>query len=67
MVDADSFHNYCVALVVPSQHALETWASTQGIKYSDFADLCEKQDTLHQVSTSLLKVRVLTVLPHLLK
>ncbi|KAL8482167.1 hypothetical protein ACS0TY_028358 [Phlomoides rotata] len=56
MMHADSFHSYCVALVVASQHALETWASLQGIEYSDFADLCEKEETPKEVSTLLLKV-----------
>lgn len=56
MVHANSFHSYCVALVVASQHTLEAWASKQGIQYSDFADLCQKQEALKEVSGSLLKV-----------
>lgn len=55
MVHANSFHSYCVALVVASQHTLEAWASKQGIQYSDFADLCQKQEALKEVSSSLLK------------
>ncbi|KAL0351489.1 UNVERIFIED_CONTAM: Long chain acyl-CoA synthetase 9, chloroplastic [Sesamum calycinum] len=55
MLHADSFHSYCVALVVGSQASLEAWASKQGITYSDFADLCGKEETLKEVSTSLLK------------
>lgn len=60
MVHADSLYNYCVALVVPSQHTLEAWASKQGIQYSDFADLCQKGETLKEVSSSLFKVRNFT-------
>ncbi|KAL1543833.1 Long chain acyl-CoA synthetase 9, chloroplastic [Salvia divinorum] len=55
MVHADSLYNYCVALVVASQYTLEAWASKQGIQYSDFADLCQKEETLKEVSNSLLK------------
>lgn len=55
MVHANSFHSYCVALVVASQHTLEAWASKQGIQHSDFADLCQKQEALKEVSSSLLK------------
>ncbi|CAN1235719.1 Long chain acyl-CoA synthetase 9, chloroplastic [Linum perenne] len=42
MLHADPFHSYCVAVVVPSQPALEEWASKQGISYTDFSDLCNK-------------------------
>lgn len=56
MIHADSLYNYCVALVVASQHTLEGWASKKGIQYSDFADLCQKGETLKEVSNSLLKV-----------
>ncbi|KAL6492884.1 Long chain acyl-CoA synthetase 9, chloroplastic [Orobanche gracilis] len=55
MLHADSFHNYCVALVVASQPTLEAWASQQGISFSNFSDLCQKEETLKEVSTSLLK------------
>ncbi|KAI9176690.1 hypothetical protein LWI28_006011 [Acer negundo] len=30
MVHADPFHNYCVALVVPSYKVLENWAQEAG-------------------------------------
>lgn len=56
MLHADPFHSYCVALVVPSQHALEEWASKLGIAFSDFADLCEKQETVKEVQASFVKV-----------
>lgn len=59
MMHADSFHSYCVALVVASQSSLEAWASKQGIAHSDFSELCEKEETLKEVSTSLLKVLLL--------
>lgn len=55
MLHANSFHSFCVALVVASQAALEAWASNQGIMYSNFSDLCEKEETLKEVSSSILK------------
>ncbi|XP_073285950.1 long chain acyl-CoA synthetase 9, chloroplastic-like [Primulina huaijiensis] len=55
MLHANSFHSFCVALVVASQAALEAWASNQGILYSNFSDLCEKEETLKEVSSSILK------------
>ncbi|XP_075518975.1 long chain acyl-CoA synthetase 9, chloroplastic-like [Primulina tabacum] len=55
MLHANSFHSFCVALVVASQAALEAWASNQGILYSYFSDLCEKEETLKEVSSSILK------------
>lgn len=59
MVHADPFHNYCVALVVVAHNELESWASQQGIKYSDFSDLCQKQEAVKEVLGSLAKVCVL--------
>lgn len=56
MLHADPFHNYCVALVVASQSTLEDWASKQGIAFTDFADLCEKEETIKEVQASLVKV-----------
>ncbi|KAI3839344.1 hypothetical protein MKX03_022630 [Papaver bracteatum] len=56
MVHADPFHSFCVALVVPSQHALEGWAHGAGIEYHDFADLCKKEEAVREVQQSLLKV-----------
>jgi len=56
MMHADPFHSYCVALVVPAQQALENWASTQGITYNDFSDLCQKQEAVKEVQGSLVKV-----------
>lgn len=55
MLHADPFHSYCVALVVPSQPTLEDWALKQGIKYADFSDLCQKEETVKEVSGSLVK------------
>ncbi|ERN08613.1 hypothetical protein AMTRI_Chr11g98750 [Amborella trichopoda] len=55
MLHADPFHSYCVALVVPSPHALENWAQKQGITYNDFAELCEKEETTKEVYGSLVK------------
>ena len=56
MVHADPSQNYCVALVVAAAGELESWASKQGITYSDFSDLCQKQETVKEVLQSLVKV-----------
>ncbi|KAJ0973262.1 hypothetical protein J5N97_021221 [Dioscorea zingiberensis] len=55
MVHADPFHSYCVALVVAAQHAIENWALTKGITFSDFSELCQKEETLKEVHASLVK------------
>lgn len=56
MVYADPLHNYCVALVVPQQQALEKWAAAAGIEYKDFSELCNKKETVSEVHQSLSKV-----------
>ena len=56
MLYANSFHSFCVALVVASQPALEDWAQKQGISFTDFADLCTKEETMKEVQGSLTKV-----------
>ncbi|MBA0775493.1 hypothetical protein Gotri_010637 [Gossypium trilobum] len=53
MLHADPFHSFCVALVVASQKMVEDWASKQGITFTDFADLCEKEETIKEVHSSL--------------
>ncbi|XP_022860229.1 long chain acyl-CoA synthetase 9, chloroplastic-like isoform X2 [Olea europaea var. sylvestris] len=55
MLHADSFHNYCVALVVVAQASVEAWASNNGIEYSDSSDLCQKEETVKEVYSSLVK------------
>nr|KAJ0214403.1 hypothetical protein LSAT_V11C400209480 [Lactuca sativa] len=55
MVHANSFHSYCVALVVASQPALESWALQKGINFDDFTSLCQMEETLKEVYTSLVK------------
>jgi len=55
MVYADPFHNFCIALVVAAHNELESWASQQGIKYSDFSDLCQKEEAVKEVLGSLAK------------
>ncbi|XP_027094260.2 long chain acyl-CoA synthetase 9, chloroplastic-like [Coffea arabica] len=55
MLHADPFHSYCVALVVASQAAIEEWASKKGIEYTDFSDLCQKEETIKEVHGSLVK------------
>lgn len=59
MLHANPFHNYCVALVVASQPAVEGWALQQGIAFSNFSDLCQKEETVKEVHASLVKVWLL--------
>ncbi|KAG2719607.1 hypothetical protein I3760_03G273700 [Carya illinoinensis] len=56
MLYADSFQNYCVALVVPSRQVLEKWAQQAGINYKDFSELCDKAEIASEVQQSLSKV-----------
>ncbi|XP_009761216.1 long chain acyl-CoA synthetase 8 [Nicotiana tabacum] len=56
MVYADPFHNFCVALVVPSQKVLEKWAQENGIEHRAFSDLCNKAEAVNEVQQSLSKV-----------
>lgn len=56
MIHADPFHSYCVALVVAAQNELEKWALQQGLAYTDFADLCQKEEAVVEVLGSLTKV-----------
>ncbi|MQL71711.1 hypothetical protein Taro_004044 [Colocasia esculenta] len=60
MLHADPFHNFCVALVVPSPHALEGWAQKQEIPYTDFSDLCQKGETIKELHGSLVKAAKVT-------
>lgn len=55
MLYANSFHSYCVALVVASQSAVESWAVQKGVEFNDFASLCEKEETVKEVYGSLVK------------
>lgn len=55
MLHADSFRSYCVALVLASQPTVEGWALKQGIAFVDFADLCQKEETVREVHGSLVK------------
>lgn len=55
MVHADPFYSYCVALVVAAQQTLEGWASKQGIEFTNFEDLCAKDQTVKEVYASLVK------------
>lgn len=56
MIHADPFHSNCVALVVASQPAVEEWASKKGVSFTDFAELCEREETIKEVHSSLVKV-----------
>ncbi|CAK9167191.1 unnamed protein product [Ilex paraguariensis] len=56
MVYVDPFHNYCVALVVPSHQVIEKWAQEAGIVYKDFAELCNKDEAVSEIQQSLSKV-----------
>ena len=64
MLHADPFHSYCVALVVASQAAIEEWASKKGIEYTNFSDLCQKEETIKEVHGSLVKVLLFLLLEH---
>lgn len=67
MVYADPFHNYCVALIVPSHQALENWAQEAGINYKDFPELCGKAETVSEVQRSLAKVVLFFYIPTFLE
>eukprot|EP00250_Pteridium_aquilinum_P013361 c21293_g1_i1 orf=391-2490(+) len=56
MVHADPFHSYVVAILVASQQALESWAQSKGIQYKVFDDLCQKEEAIKEVLSSLQKV-----------
>ncbi|KAJ7537074.1 hypothetical protein O6H91_12G096000 [Diphasiastrum complanatum] len=56
MLHADPFHSHCVALIVPSRMALETWAKKTNLNYEDFPDLCQRNEVVHEVLKSLLEV-----------
>lgn len=55
MLHANSFHSYCVALVVASQATLESWALQKGIEFDDFTNLCQMEQTIKEVYASLVK------------
>lgn len=55
MMHADPFHTYSVALVVASEPALRDWAIKQGIRFNDFQDLFDKDETVREVCRSLLQ------------
>ncbi|XP_013592161.1 PREDICTED: long chain acyl-CoA synthetase 9, chloroplastic [Brassica oleracea var. oleracea] len=55
MVHADPFYSYCVALVVAAQQTLEGWASKQGIEFTNFEELCAKEQAVKEVYASLVK------------
>ncbi|ESQ37014.1 hypothetical protein EUTSA_v10002409mg [Eutrema salsugineum] len=55
MVHADPMNSYCVALVVPSQGALQKWAEEAGVKHSDISELCENGEAVKEVQQSLIK------------
>ncbi|KAI5565820.1 hypothetical protein BDE02_14G145400 [Populus trichocarpa] len=56
MVHANPFHNYCVALIVPSHRILEKWAQEAGIQHQNFSELCNEADAVSEVEQSLSKV-----------
>ncbi|KAG6750166.1 hypothetical protein POTOM_047252 [Populus tomentosa] len=56
MVHANPFHNYCVALIVPSRHMLEKWAQEAGIQHQNFSELCNQADAVSEVEQSVSKV-----------
>lgn len=62
MLYADPNHNYCVALVVVLQAALEEWAQNHGVEFNDFPDLCKKYEAIKEVQSSLAKVCIMIFL-----
>lgn len=62
MVHANSFHSYCVALVVPSQSAVESWALQKGIAVDDFTSLCGMSEIVKEVYGSLVKVTIYIIM-----
>ncbi|KAI5063158.1 hypothetical protein GOP47_0021705 [Adiantum capillus-veneris] len=62
MVHADPLHSYCVALVVATQGTLESWAQKENIKYDNFPDLCNKEETKKEILKSLQQVAKLAKL-----
>ena len=56
MLHADTFHSYCVALVVVSHPVLEEWTLKRGIAYFDLAELYSKEVIVKEVYASLVKV-----------
>nr|GME19072.1 long chain acyl-CoA synthetase 8 [Ipomoea batatas] len=56
MVYADPFHNYCVALVVPSHQILEKWAQENSIEYKNISELCDKAEAIKEVQQALSQV-----------
>jgi len=56
MLHADHLHSYCVALVVPSQKVLESWARKEMLIYNDLEDLCQKKEAIKEIHMSILKV-----------
>lgn len=53
MVYADPFHNYCVALIVPNRDILKNWAHENRIEYTEFHELCDKEEAVAEVQRSL--------------
>ena len=62
MVHANPFHNFCVALIVPSRRMLEKWAQEAGIQHQNFSELCNKADAVSEVEQSLSKVGLFCLL-----
>lgn len=57
---ADPFHSNCVAIVVVVHSTLEDWAKKSGIKYSTFAEFCERPESNKEVLSSLSQVSIST-------
>ncbi|KAH7352445.1 hypothetical protein KP509_19G045500 [Ceratopteris richardii] len=56
MLYADPLRSFCVALVVPTQAALESWATKEHVEYENFSDLCSKEVTNKEIMNSLQQV-----------
>ncbi|KAL3700414.1 hypothetical protein R1sor_018436 [Riccia sorocarpa] len=56
MVHADPFHAYAVAIIVPNQPSLESWAKQAGITFDTYEDLCGKKEAEQEVLSDIGKV-----------
>ncbi|XP_019162362.1 PREDICTED: long chain acyl-CoA synthetase 8-like [Ipomoea nil] len=58
MAYADPFHNYCIALIVPSREALLNWAEEYGFRTRNIPELCDRQEAVKEIQHSLYEVGV---------
>nr|GMC85700.1 long chain acyl-CoA synthetase 8-like [Ipomoea batatas] len=58
MVYADPFHNYCIALIVPSREALLNWAEEYGFRTRNLPELCDRLEAIKEIQHSLYEVGI---------